>query len=205
MGGNEGSALFPHAGNSKKSPINLFSLHPGGVESLPHGYQLSPASHCASAHILVHHLHTSSTRSLCILCTMDSGGDLHRFIIFHVSACTGSGTGTHIRPSPFLNAFPPFALCAFSCSFFFNLHNGICYILPCMHWQVMVVHSIGDCKKSWTNQGVSDNIGLARPDNIGLILIHKEIGTSWMKTTLLKPFTSKKQNSWLSLLFSQRN
>ena len=45
-----------------------------------------------------------------------------------------------------------------------------------MYWQVRgrVAQSICDCKKRKANQGVSDNIGQ--------ILIYKEVCTSWMKT-----------------------
>ena len=84
----------------------------------------------------------------------------------------------HIRPSHF-SMLPPFAICPFAFSSFFNPDNGNCCILQCHGWPKPCHSSIaGDCKKSPANQDSSQ----ITSDNIGRILILKDICTSWVKT-----------------------
>ena len=130
LDGNEGSPLLPQAhhrppllpqaGNSMKSPQQPLLSPPWG-SSIPTSqfYQLSPnpPPWCKCTYPC-----TPGRYAFCAARTQ-RGSPRHRFIIFHASACTGTGTSTHIRPSPFINSFPPLvgALCAFSHSFLFSI------------------------------------------------------------------------------------
>ena len=146
------------AGNSKKSPINLLCLRPGG--SWIPTPQLSIKSNpplckctypCAPS--------TPPDRyAFCAPRTRGIYTPRHRFIIFHVSWLHWHWHPHHIRPSPFLNAFPPLPFVhSHAHSFSILKTASVAFYQVCIYLQVMggplpralvIVRRVGQIKVS---------------------------------------------------------